>query len=110
MPSFLLLMMMSIMGAMLMSDYLSMKHTADNAARVVDSDTKKLDDENKTILIKSTALLVCKDLELTEGVVQKDGADTDFVQVEATAEVKIPFVRKYFLETLTVYSAPEYKG
>ena len=106
-PSFLLLMMLTIMGAMLMSDYLSMKHAADTAARVVKRSDMSIN--NKSVITGGTALLVCKDLDMTAYVVKKDSADTEFVMVEATAAVKIPFVKKYFLDNLTVYSAPEYK-
>ena len=107
-PWFLMFMLMTIYGGMMISDYLALKHVAGTAARVATlSDSKaSISSDNQTVLKNSTALLVCKDLTLSPNKLD----NSEFIYVTASATVQIPIVKQYFTDELKATSAPEYKG
>ena len=104
-PAFLALMLFTIYGGMMISDYLALKHVAGTAARVA---TLSGTIPDETALKSRTALMVCDRSTLTLTAEKLTGGN--FVCVTASADVKIPIVKRWFGDTLTAVSAPEYKG
>lgn len=109
-PAFLALMLFTIYGGMMISDYLALKHVAGTAARVatLEGAIASIPSDNQAALTSHTALMVCDRATLTLTPTKLDGGD--FVCVTASADVKIPIVKRWFGDTLTAVSAPEYKG
>ena len=105
-PAFLALMLFTIYGGMMISDYLALKHVAGTAARV--ATLSGITDDDQIALKSRTALMVCDRSTLTLTAEKLTGGN--FVCVTASADVKIPIVKRWFGDTLKAISAPEYKG